>query len=125
MRVLQTLRPGHRGTRRFVDRFGDQLVCVRYRTDGANRRVTTVELVVDERAWAPRAATVVGVRVVWGEAEVARRVKASGGVWDASRKVWRLRAGEARRLGLADRTVPLGEGVPRSESLDLATGHYR
>jgi predicted aminopeptidase len=48
MRVEQTLRPGQRGTRRFVDRFGDRLVCVRYRAEG-DRRVTMVELVVDDR----------------------------------------------------------------------------
>ncbi|WP_420454908.1 hypothetical protein [Rubrivirga sp.] len=119
LRVGQTLRPGQPGTRRHVDRYGDRLVCVRYRYDDARQqRVTTVEVIVDVAPSVPRAGTAVGVRVAWGEADVARRVKGAGGVWDARRKVWQLSAGEARRLGLDDRIVRLG-----SESLHLPTGH--
>jgi len=124
MRVGQTLRPGQRGTRRLVDRYGDRLVCVRYRYDeDRQRRVTTVELVVAEGPWAPRPDTVVGVRVVWGEADVARRVKRAGGTWDPRQKVWRLRAGEARRLGLGDRLVRLRGAAVGGESLHSATDH--
>ena len=123
MRVGQTLRPGQRGTRRFVQRFGDRLVCVRYRYDDQRqRRVTTVELVMDEGAWHPRPDTTVGVRVVWGEADLARRVKAAGGAWDARRKLWTLRAGEVRRLGLERRMVPLGPSPEARLSLDSETG---
>lgn len=122
MRVEQTLRPGQRGTRRFVDRFGERLVCVRYRAEG-DRRVTTVEVVVDDRAWRPRPDTVVGVRVVWGEADVARRVKRAGGTWDGQRKLWRLRAGAVRRLGLLGRMVRLEGHQMQRQSLDLVTGH--
>ena len=124
MRVGQTLRPGQRGTRRFVERFGDQLLCVRYRYDDrTQRRITTVELVMDEGEWRPRLDTVVGVRVVWGEAEIARRVKAAGGMWDARLKVWRLRAGEVRRLGLAERMVRLEGRQKERLSLHLPAGH--
>lgn len=131
MRVTQTLRPGQpevgasqRGTRRLVDRYGDRLVCVRYRYDDARqRRLTTVELVVDVDRWRPRAATEVGVRVAWGEADVARRVKRAGGRWDASLKLWRLRAGTVRRLGLTDRMVRLDAAPSGGESLHSPTGH--
>ena len=119
LRVGQTLRPGQRGTRRYAAQFGDRLVCVRYRYDDARgERVTTVELVVDRAPSVPRPNTTVGVRVAWGEADVARRVKRAGGTWDARAKLWRLPAGDARRLGLEDRIVR----IP-SESLHLPTGH--
>ncbi len=109
MNVRQTLRPGQRGTRRFTDRYRDRLVCVRYRYDAdSQRRVTTVELVVDEGAWTPSPKTVVGVRVVWGEADLARRVKQAGGRWDPERKVWDLPYGKVQRLGLEGRIVRLG-----------------
>ena len=56
METRATLRPGDRGTRRLTERFGKRLVCVRYRYDAASgRRFTTVELVVAEAAWKPRA----------------------------------------------------------------------
>lgn len=119
LRVGQTLRPGQRGTRRFIERYGDELVCVRYRYDDARQqRITTVELIVDKAPWVPRGDTVVGVQVVWGEAEVAQRVKRAGGTWDARNKVWRVEAGVARRLGLGERIVRL----PR-ESLHSPTSH--
>ena len=124
MRVGQTLRPGQRGTRRYVERYGDRLVCVRYRYDEARqRRLTTVELVADVGPWMPRAGTVVGVRVAWGEAEVAQRVKSAGGIWDARQKVWRLRAGDVRRLGLADRMVRVPTDSDGGESLHLPACH--
>ena len=93
--VRHTLRPGQRGTQRYVAQYGERLVCVRQRFDAERQeRVTTVELVVDRVASAPRA----------------------GGTWDAALKLWRLPAGDARRLGLAERIVRLP-----SESLHLAT----
>ena len=108
LRVGQTLRPGQRGTHRYAERFGDQLVCVRYRYDDARQeRVTTVELVVDRAPFVPRSGTTVGVHVAWGETEVARRVKRAGGTWDARLKLWRMPAGDARRLGLGGRIVRL------------------
>ena len=104
--VRHTLRPGQRGTTRTVAEYGERLVCVRHRFDAdRQQRVTTVELIVDRVASVPRAGTLVGVRVAWGEAEVARRVKRAGGSWDAGLKLWRLPAGDARRLGLEERIV--------------------
>ncbi len=47
--------------------------------------------------------TTVGVRVVWGEADLARRVKRAGGRWDAEQKVWHLPYRTVKRLGLTDR----------------------
>jgi hypothetical protein len=52
--VLKTLRPGDAGTDRFVEKFGNRLVAVRYRGEPVRRvRSTTVEIVVDEGFWMP------------------------------------------------------------------------
>ena len=92
-------------------------MCVRHRFDADRQpRVTKVELVVDRVASVPRAGTLAGVRGAWGEAEVARRVERAGGTWDAGLKLWRLPAGDARRLGLEERIVRLA-----SKSSDVAT----
>lgn len=49
--TIKRLPPGAPGTKRLVERFGNALVCVRYRHDPQlNRRLTTVELIIDERS---------------------------------------------------------------------------
>lgn len=54
MRTRLTLTPGQNGTKHLVDKYGDRLVCVRYRYDEAKqRRLKTVELIVEESEWLP------------------------------------------------------------------------
>lgn len=103
-RVIKKLDPQAPGARRWAATYGDQLVCVRYRLDPQRqRRLTTVELVVDE---APTINSVrVGVRVAWGEKDLGRTVRAAGGTWDPNAKVWMLTLGLAKSLGLVDRIV--------------------
>ena len=58
MEARATLRPGKKGTKKLVARFGDRLICVRYRYDARRRkRFTTVELIVEEADWTPPDAT--------------------------------------------------------------------
>lgn len=105
-RIVKKLAPQAPGAKRLAERFGDALVCVRYRVDAAaGRRYTTVELVVAEGRLPQRTTREVFIRVAYGEAEVRRQVKAAGGSWDALRKLWRLPQAEARSLGLLDRIV--------------------
>lgn len=49
--------------------------------------------------------SIVGVRVAWGEATLAREVKAAGGVWNRPRQVWELRYDQVVALGLVDRMI--------------------
>lgn len=54
MRTLKTLRPGHKGTKELVARYGTNLLCVRYRFDDVTReRVKTVELIIQRRSAEP------------------------------------------------------------------------
>src|SRR5712691_11889163 len=56
MEIRLTLRPGMSGTKKVLARYGERLVCVRYRYDRATgRRVKTAELIVEDVAWAGRA----------------------------------------------------------------------
>ena len=108
MEVRVTLRPGQRGTKKLVERFGDRLICVRYRYDPTgNRRVTTVELVVDESPWKPSAPAnegeAVALRVNYHESALRQKIKQAGGHWNAERRVWLLPLGRVRALGLMDR----------------------
>lgn len=101
--VLKKLAPTAAGARRFAARFGDALVCVRYREDAnGGRRLTTVELVVDTRPLPPGELL---VRIAFDETELRARVKEAGGTWDAKRKLWRLPRAAVRTLKLTSRVV--------------------
>lgn len=49
--------------------------------------------------------TVVGVKVEWGEADVAKRVKITGGVWAGEKKVGALKYNRVEKLGLQERII--------------------
>lgn len=116
MRIGKTIRPGRPGTARWVSRYGDRLIAVRYRYDPARAlRYTTVELVAEACPWTkgvnfPKgmatddlAPETVYVRVSFQESELRERVKAAGGRWDKERKAWELRFERVVRLGLKHR----------------------
>lgn len=92
--------------------YGDRLVCVRYRQDPEQqRRLTTVELIVDERPLPKQpgkisAETVVWLQVEYGEINVGKAVKAAGGIWDGHQKLWKIPYGRVEELGMLDRIVP-------------------
>lgn len=98
--VIKKLAPSAAGAKRLTERYGDSLICVRYRDDAATgMRLTTVELVVDAR---PLPAPT-GVRIAYGEVDLRNRIKAAGGVWDAEQKLWRLPKSTIRKLKLEKR----------------------
>jgi hypothetical protein len=106
--VVKTLWPSQAGTLKLVRRFGSALVCVRYRHDATGlRRLTTVELVVDEAPVASRQSDrrVYGVRIGLHENELQARVKAHGAKWDKPAKLWRMRGRAIKLLKLYTRVV--------------------
>ena len=115
--VRQTLKPGDAGTRKLAARFGDKLVCVRYRLDAAHRvRYTTVEVIVDQAPIArpkarppsssvPDRNPMVGVRIFYREEALREKAKVEGAIWRPRQKMWEMPLQTARRLGLANRIV--------------------
>ena len=113
MEVLKTLKPGDNGTKRLTSRYGDRLVCVRYRQDKAtNRRYTTVEIIVDEgpieqnkiyRLAPEERALMVNVFISLHDAQTRALVMEAGGIYQPETKLWRLPLGKVVKLGLIDR----------------------
>ena len=126
METRTTLRPGQKGTRKLVERFGDRLICVRYRYDAdAGRRYTTVELVVSSSPWRPKARIprrrdddIVAVRIAYHEVDLRVRAKRLGAVWRPAQKLWEISWLGAKRLGIPDRVVST-----RPESKIPGRGH--
>lgn len=110
MEVKATLKPGLNGTKKYLQKYGDQLVCVRYRYDKQrNRRQTTVELIVDEQDWKHgyniRPDKVVPVKIEYSETELREKVKQAGAFWDKDKKAWLLSLKLIYQLGLENRII--------------------
>jgi hypothetical protein len=109
MRTRLTLPPYQDGAKQRRDRYGERLVCVRYRYDETKKqRWKAVELIIEKREWEPPAprrledATVV-IQVAAQEREVRRQVKAVSGKWNPKDVVWELPYSQVAVLDPMDR----------------------
>jgi hypothetical protein len=86
------VKPGQKGTRRLVERFGDALLCVRYRFDEKRGvKLKTAEIIVEERPVNPprfREGDVVPVSVGYDEVELREQLRAMRAKWDPQVKLW-------------------------------------
>ena len=122
METRLTRRPGQPGTKRFVRRFGERLVCVRYLYDTEKEcRHKTIELIVETVPWQPNARRtrrqdeeMVAVRIAWSESELRERAKRLGAIWRPVQRLWEMRWIDAKRLGSMSVVSP---GESRSGSL--------
>jgi hypothetical protein len=111
MLVKRKLIPGQSGTKRWKKKFGDDLVCVRYRYDELlQKKVTTVEIIVEQSIWEKRPHKIPGnkimsIRVNYGELKISGIVKKAGGRWNSKEKVWKLAYKDVMALGLEKRIV--------------------
>ncbi len=117
MQTRLKLLPGQRGTKKLIQTYGDQLVCVRYRYDEERKkRYKTVELIVDEIPWVgnnrhtklkepAKSEKIVSVRVGYGEKGIRNLVKEAGGKWNSTEKIWSLPYRKAVEFGLEKRIV--------------------
>ncbi len=101
LRTRLTLRPGQPGTRKVIEEYGPNVVCVRYRYDDAQKkRYKTVELIIEEVDWFPRprrlaVTDLVHIRVAYGETAIRNAVKLLGGTWHRPTRTWKRRSMKA------------------------------
>ncbi len=116
MLVETVRRPGERGTKKLLERFGKRLVCVRYCCDPIKqKKYKTKELIIQETDWVPSPGSPtlkdlprprrLGVQIGYHEHNLREQVKAGGGRWSAVEKLWRMLPEEVKRLGLESRVV--------------------
>ena len=100
------LKPGQKGTKSLVDKYGDALVCVRYRYDEANRmRFKTVELIVESKPWTPtlhrfKDDTLVPVRIEFNDTLLREQAKAAKGKWNPTERAWYIEFGKIKGTNL-------------------------
>ena len=102
MKARLKLKPGQKGTKALHAKYGDSLVCVRYRYDEARgKRFKTVELIVDEKDWTPppvrfAETDLVPVLITYAEQALQEKARAAGGTWNPKKKVWFIRYGKIK-----------------------------
>ncbi len=101
MKAHTSLKPGQDGTKRYVEKYGDALLCVRYRYDEVRDvRLKTVEIIVEERPGKGpprlRDTDIVLVQVPYTMRELRARLKGVGARWHAADRVWLVRYGLIR-----------------------------
>lgn len=116
MKTRARLKPGQNGTKKYVEQYGDALVCVRYRYDAATRKqCKTIEIIVSESDWTPPPAkysdsTLVPLKIGIKETEAQEQVRAVGGRWDKGKKLWFVPygciAGTKLEMFIAVETLP-------------------
>lgn len=112
MKSRLNLRPGQKGTKRLVEKYGTSLLYVRYRYDESRGvRLKTVEIVVEEKPWQPslrfRDEEIVPVKVSFSEKDLRDMLKSVGGKWDPKEKSWFVKYGAIRGTELEER-IPVG-----------------
>ena len=105
------LKPGQKGTKALVEKYGDALICVRYRYDVESRtRIKTVELIVEKKELPPvtkqnKDETPVPVKIVYGETALGKMARKLGGKWDADVKLWFIEYGKIKGTELEKHIV--------------------
>ncbi len=99
MKTRLILKPGQPGTKGLAKKYGDALLCVRFRYDAKFRqRLKTIELVVERTDWTPSspqyaADALVPLHINASDMPMRFQAKTAGGRWNPEKRLWFVRYG--------------------------------
>ncbi|WP_288130001.1 hypothetical protein [Microbulbifer sp.] len=128
MEVIKTFKPGDDGTKRYSEKYGQQLCAVRYRRSPCKKTVyTTVEIIVSERDAYRRNERIapqrnldkkwVALKIAFEEVHLRNEVRRIGGRWSKTAQAWVVNRRLAESADLGHRIV---EGLIE-QCLDVET----
>ena len=109
--IRKTILPGDPGTKQLTEKYGKDLVCVRYRYDAVKRmRYKTAEVVLDRKPWKPDSGRVPGnkmikIRIGKFETTLQALVESYGGKRTGEYNIWRVSFKAIKELGLEKRII--------------------
>jgi hypothetical protein len=109
MTTEKIIKPHQPGTKKWVEKYGEDLICIRYRYDKTNnRKLKTVEIIVEQKIYKKKAHGIplnklIPVKVDINDENLRRLVKCAGGKWYQKERVWKLSYKEILKLGIEDR----------------------
>jgi len=111
MKTNKKIIPGNPGTKRLLEKYGERLICVRYKYDEkTQKRIKTVELLEEEARWIKDNKRIpdnkiMKLKIKYGETDLGIAVKSIGGKWNKEKKYWELPYGKVLTLGLENRII--------------------
>jgi hypothetical protein len=105
------MQPGKPGTKKLVERYGDNLICVRYRYDDQNKMMhKTIEIIIESKPFKvcnkkTHKYKNMNIRIGYNEVDLRSRIKTCGGRWDPQKKLWNLSYKKIKELDLLERIV--------------------
>ncbi|WP_160151720.1 hypothetical protein [Microbulbifer sp. ALW1] len=116
MEIIKTIRPGQDGSKRYQEKYGDQLCAVRYRRSPCKSTVyTTVEIIVAQReAYQQKGREQrpekvgedwVAIKIAYEELELRNEIRRIGGRWSRMAKAWVAKRHLVSRLNIDHRIV--------------------
>ncbi|HEY6871789.1 MAG TPA: hypothetical protein VI298_03565 [Geobacteraceae bacterium] len=94
MKTRLTLKPGQHGTKTLLKKYGNDLVCVRFRYDAeTQQRFKTIELIIGRSHWTPplprfRNDTLVPLRIAATNVAIRNKAKTAGARWNPEKRLW-------------------------------------
>ncbi len=111
MKSYAHIKPGRNGIKRLVEKYGDSLICVRYRYDEfSGERLKTAEIIVEGKGGKPslryRDEDIEQVSVAFIEKKLRDLLKIAGARWVREERLWRVRYGSIQgNANLTDRIL--------------------
>jgi hypothetical protein len=92
------------GAIKLTRKYGDALLCVRYRlSPDGTERITTIELELERVTVQRKANPVVAVKIYPSEIKLIAMAKAKGARFNGKTRLWRMHKNDAQALGLSAR----------------------
>ncbi len=108
LRIAKRYAPTQNGAKRFLRRYGDQLVCVRHRlSDDGKVRHTTIELLVESTPIASRMRSIIALRIPQTDKGSRQLLMACDAKWTPKERVWLVPQLVAKNLKLLRYRVPM------------------
>ena len=102
--VSKTIQADANGAIKIAQKYGDSLVCVRYRlSPDGNERITTVELELERVPVQKRRNPMVSVKVYPSETDLITVAKSKGARYNARTRLWRMTKNDAIAMGIQER----------------------
>lgn len=107
----KTLVPGQPGTKKWIDKYGDNLVYIRYKYDEKlEKKQMTVELIDSKKKWKKNTQRIpknkiIPIKVSRDEYGHQKKIKSLGGKWNGINKCWNLKYSSVIALNLENRII--------------------